>query len=303
MFALDKQLYESNSLIIWGKSHYGSLFFGLLMFLCSQVILGEIICLIFSYLELSDSIFILGEMMHLIFSYLELSDTTFIVNKGIQYWKFSNFVMCTQCTHYRLLFIIYKIIKISFHNTNDFPKIPNKIVSKIHIKSSVKLLIISFKYTYCTMAYFVMCTQCTHYRQLLMIYKIIEIFRHNIKDFSKSLKKIIDRIKTKVKLKQSYLDCCKIKKTKIYSINTHYNFSLEMIKSLTKMMSHLFGTNLSLLSLPKTLSFFYIIDKYCNNTFPGCENYMFIFTLKIKSKLLQKNFQIIPQIYHYKHLY
>ena len=55
-------------------------------------------------------------------------------------------------------------------------------------------------------------------------------------------------------------------------------------------MSHLFGTNMSLLSPPKTLSFFYIIVKYCNNTFPGCENYMFIFASKIKSKFLLQKF-------------
>ena len=94
---------------------------------------------------------------------------------------------------------------------------------------------------------------------------------------------LVRKNSVKVKIKQSNFDSCKIIKTKIYSIGIHYNFALEIINSLIKNMSHLFGTNLSFLSLPKILSFFYIIDKYCINinTLPGCENYMFIFTSKI----------------------
>ena len=114
-----------------------------------------------------------------------------------------------------------------------------------------------------------------------------------MKQDTESPNKFLVREKSvKVKIKQITFDSCKIIKSKIYSIGTHYNFALEIIKSLTKNMSNLFGANLSLLSPPKTLSFFYIIDKCCNNTLPGCENYMFIFTSKIKSKLLLQ--QIFP---------
>ena len=105
----------------------------------------------------------------------------------------------------------------------------------------------------------------------------------------------------KISVKVKFVSC-KIMKTKIYSICPHYNFTFEIIKSLTKNMSHLFSTNLSLLSPSKTLSLFYITDKYCIYIFPGCENYMFIFTSKIKSKLLLQQIFIILQLHHYRHL-
>ena len=78
-------------------------------------------------------------------------------------------------------------------------------------------------------------------------------------------------------------DSCKFQKTKTYYLGCKI---FKIRHSVTRNTLHLFETNFSVLcpeksSAPTYTTYTRITDKYCKNTFPGCQNYMFIITITI----------------------
>ena len=76
-------------------------------------------------------------------------------------------------------------------------------------------------------------------------------------------------------------------KTKTHYLGfNHFNFVFKIIDSLTKIYVTFFYINSSVLCPLETLTYLCMIDKYCKNTFPGCQNIYLLLSLLLLLLLL-----------------